>query len=644
MNATRKWLSALACAVAAMVSGAPSASAAGPRAYVANFETNNVTVIDAASHAVIATVPVGSGPFGVAATPDGRFVYVTNSGGPAYSVSVIDTATNAVIATVPATPTPLGVAVSPDGRFAYALIDGTGVAYAIDTATNAVAATAAIGSSSGAIALALTPDGRLAYVANAFLNTVSVLDVASGATAATVPVGNFPFDVAVTPDGRRAYVANRASIENALSVIDTGTQAVIASVALEEVSQGIAIHPDGRLAYVTQGMSNTVAVVDLATNQRIAAVAAGLTPARVAVSPDGRFAYVTNQDSANVSVIDTATSTVVAWVPVGPIPQGIAFANVPQQDTVAPATAADAAPPAGAAGWNNSAVSVNLSATDNEGGSGIESIAYTVVNGQSSGSGTVLAATATISVAAEGVNTVTYRATDKAGNVEAAKTVTVRIDRSAPASSATRTPAPDAGGANTTPVTVTVGATDNAGGGGVQSISVLRTTATGTTGETFPGASATFVVSAQGTTSVAYHATDNAGNVEPAKSLTIRIEAAPAPAFSASVSVWPPVLWPPDRRFDAVQAQVKSKNAVGRVRIKSVSVASDESVGRNSPDWIVKGSSVKLRAERDDRGNGRVYTLTYTLVDEAGNTTRAVDTVKVPKYLHWGHWGHDHRR
>jgi hypothetical protein len=95
-----------------------------------------------------------------------------------------------------------------------------------------------------------------------------------------------------------------------------------------------------------------------------------------------------------------------------------------------------------------------------------------------------------------------------------------------------------------------------------------------------------------------------------------------------------------------VYAQVKSKNAVGRVRIKSVAVASDERVGRY-PDWIVNGRAVKLRAERDDRGNGRVYTLTYTLVDEAGNTTQAVDTVKVPRYWpqwHWGRWDHDRYR
>jgi YVTN family beta-propeller protein len=41
--------------------------------------------------------------------------YITNFGGPDHTVSVIDTATNAVIATIPVGDSPFGVAVSPDG-------------------------------------------------------------------------------------------------------------------------------------------------------------------------------------------------------------------------------------------------------------------------------------------------------------------------------------------------------------------------------------------------------------------------------------------------------------------------------------------------------------------------------------------------
>jgi hypothetical protein len=48
------------------------------------------------------------------------------------------------------------------------------------------------------------------------------------------------------------------------------------------------------------------------------------------------------------------------------------------------------------------------------------------------------------------------------------------------------------------------------------------------------------------------------------------------------------------------------------------------------PDWVVKGGKLYLRAERSDRGKGRVYTVTYTLTDRAGNSSQVSDTVTVP--------------
>jgi hypothetical protein len=48
------------------------------------------------------------------------------------------------------------------------------------------------------------------------------------------------------------------------------------------------------------------------------------------------------------------------------------------------------------------------------------------------------------------------------------------------------------------------------------------------------------------------------------------------------------------------------------------------------PDWVVSGGSIQLRAERCDSGGGRVYTVTYTLTDEAGNSSQVSATVSVP--------------
>jgi len=82
-------------------------------AYITNAGDNTVAVIDTATNTVVATIPVGVGPEGVAVTPDGSKVYVTNRGDA--TVSVIDTKTNEVIGSpIPVSFSPFGVAVTPD--------------------------------------------------------------------------------------------------------------------------------------------------------------------------------------------------------------------------------------------------------------------------------------------------------------------------------------------------------------------------------------------------------------------------------------------------------------------------------------------------------------------------------------------------
>ncbi len=79
---------------------------------MADNVSNNVSVIDTAANAVVATVPVGTAPLDVAITPDGTHAYVTNFA--SNNVSVINTTTDTVIATVPtgAGSRPVGVAVA----------------------------------------------------------------------------------------------------------------------------------------------------------------------------------------------------------------------------------------------------------------------------------------------------------------------------------------------------------------------------------------------------------------------------------------------------------------------------------------------------------------------------------------------------
>ncbi len=65
------------------------------RIYVANFVSNNVSVIDGATNSVVATVSMGNGPESVAVNPGTNRIYVANF--VSNNISVIDGATNSVV-------------------------------------------------------------------------------------------------------------------------------------------------------------------------------------------------------------------------------------------------------------------------------------------------------------------------------------------------------------------------------------------------------------------------------------------------------------------------------------------------------------------------------------------------------------------
>jgi YVTN family beta-propeller protein len=106
----------------------------GQRVYVANKDSNTVSVINTSTLTRIANIPVGSQPWGVKVTPNGLFVYVANSG--ANTVSVISTATNTVTATVTVGSSPRGLAITAAGDLVYVANSGSGTVSRIATATN----------------------------------------------------------------------------------------------------------------------------------------------------------------------------------------------------------------------------------------------------------------------------------------------------------------------------------------------------------------------------------------------------------------------------------------------------------------------------------------------------------------------------
>lgn len=104
-----------------------------------------------------------------------------------------------------------------------------------------------------------------------------------------------------------------------------------------------------------------------------------------------------------------------------------------------------------------------------------------------------------------------------------------------------------------------------------------------------------------------------------------------------SVSVTPKVLWPANHKYVTVKATVTaSDNFDTTPTVTLVSVTSNEpdngyDDGNTVNDIvIVNDRTFKLRAERSGSGTGRIYTITYQVADDCGNTAIGTATVTVP--------------
>jgi len=292
--------------------------------YVANVKSHNVSVIDTTTNKVVATIPVGSYPQGLAINPAGTRVYVTNT--ESDDISVIDTSSNSVVATISVGSDnfPTNIAVSPNGTRVYVTNNKSGNVSVIDANTNSLVTTLKIGRSVRGVAV--SPDGLRVYVAtNEVTGTfINVIDTTGNNIVTTIRMGTGGLSgVGINPSGTFVYVAHYY-VDNNIDIIDTSNNKVVATVSVGSIPMGIAINPSGTRVYVTNYYtSNTVSVIDTSNNTVIATVPMAINPDGISVNSSGTRVYVANHDSDNIGVIDTSTNNVVATIPVGSGPSGL---------------------------------------------------------------------------------------------------------------------------------------------------------------------------------------------------------------------------------------------------------------------------------------------------------------------------------
>ena len=298
--------------------GFAAISPSGRQVYIANRGGGRptgglLTVVDTATDTVSTQIPIPEGPAQyLAFSPDGLRLYVsifTESGRGPNKVEVIDTSTHAITASIDVGSRPFALAASPDGSQVWVPNHDSGTVSVIDARTNQLVVDIRVPANPHWVAF--SADGSRAYTANHESNMIAVLDTASRSVVAQVPVGASPHSVAVHPS--RPLVGNVNYDADSVSLVDTATESVVGAASGCRVGcttikvghhpQDLAWAPDGRHLYVTNVEDHSVSVINLDKRAVTATISVGTSPTSLAVTPDGEKTYVTNLDDGTVQVL-----------------------------------------------------------------------------------------------------------------------------------------------------------------------------------------------------------------------------------------------------------------------------------------------------------------------------------------------------
>jgi len=321
--------------VALIGPGSPLAAQAPGRVLIVqtNSAGDQVHLIDPTTNEVADVIMGIQIPHGVAPSPDGRTLYITDEHDE--TLDVVPTSTLTVRNRIALTDHPNNVAITPDGTKIYVAIAGAPFVDVVDTKTER--RIGRVPMLSGVHNVYVTPDGKYAVAGMIPGRAMTVID-----TGTDRPVWSVYFDGGVRPiafernaDGstKRAFV--QLSGFNGFVVVDWATRSIVDEIVEPELpfsqqsndslqdspAHGLAVSPDGTQLWTTSKPSGYVYLYSLPDLELKGGVKVGHDPDWLTMTPDGRFMYVANAGSNDVSVVDTREMTEVARIPVGQVPK-----------------------------------------------------------------------------------------------------------------------------------------------------------------------------------------------------------------------------------------------------------------------------------------------------------------------------------
>lgn len=317
-------------------------SAAAPvgTVIVSNMNDNTAMLLDARTHALLATLPTGRAPHEVATSHDGRWALVSNYGvreqiGNAITVIDVDARTVARTIDLGDYKRPHGMMFFPGDSMFAVTSEASRAVLIVDFKTGRVRRKLASGGR-GPHMIGLSADGMRMVGGNIGDGTLAVFAPLSSDTSHTIKVPAQPEGVAISPDGARAWVGSNK--DSVVTVVDLASGAILTTLRGFGLPYRTAITPNGARAVITDPVLATVRIFDAHTFRELhviavprdslvatAEVPGSPSPEGVTTSRDSRWAFVTLQGRNRFITIDLDRGTIVGYGVTGTWSDGIAF-------------------------------------------------------------------------------------------------------------------------------------------------------------------------------------------------------------------------------------------------------------------------------------------------------------------------------
>lgn len=208
------------------------------------FDKSFVYKINVATLSIENAINVGSVPKFLAATPDSRYVLVSNWC--TWDVSVIDTETQKTVRSVSIGCYPRGLAITSDSRKAYIAVMGSYDIAVMNLADFSLSWFHGIGRAPRHLQLSL--DNKYLYATLNGEDTVVKIDAKTGSVIKKVRTGRKPRSMVISDDGKYLYVVNYES--DSVSKVDATTLTVLQTVKVHHHPIGITYDPQTKRVWV----------------------------------------------------------------------------------------------------------------------------------------------------------------------------------------------------------------------------------------------------------------------------------------------------------------------------------------------------------------------------------------------------------